>query len=364
MADRRDYYNQQAVTEAEFDAGFDGLERADRALAVDIGLFGVKSGLVVTEADPTPNLTVTVESGTAYDAAGQRIRIGSAQVVNLALDYLNVSTAVPTAGQERWVSVFAHFDRQLDDERIDGGSNVVYFVRNESFGLVVKQGAAASTGTASRPALDDDMVLLCDVKLVNGTTAVEDSDINTSRRQNTRVFAASEISAEAHANIGADTVQGQLEEIVSDLAAEVSEESESVAGSELIGARAKVASPYTFPLGTVAEHLELLQGIVSDIYQNHPRLLASYGTISPVEIPTESTVTLGTISGGVRPTDVRIFVRAIVPGPPDVTVWSPFDDVDIWFEKASDATNWTIKASNANALNDFDVMAFVYGIGT
>lgn len=371
MADRRDYYTGQAVAEGELDAGFTGLENADRALAVDIGLFGVKSGLVVTEADPTPNLTVIVESGTAYDAAGQRIRIGSAQVVNLALDHLNVSTAVPTAGQERWVSVFAHFDRQLDDERIDSGSNVVYFVRNESFGLVVKQGAAASTGTAVKPALDDNMVLLCDVKLANGTTAVADADINVARRQNTRVFEASEISADAHGYIAGDTVQAQLEEIVTDLALEVTEEGSDVAGSERIGARAKIAAPYTFPLGTVAEHLELLQGIVGDIRTAHPRMIRQFGSLaSPISVSPSSTATLGEILGGLEP-DYFTFVGVVnTPGPPAVRtildqkyIGIDVGDIVITAVREDGDPNYTVSASNSDVGITAQIVVYCFKIG-
>lgn len=364
MADRRDYYNQQAVTEGELDAGFDGLERADRALAVDIGLFGVKSGLTVTEADPTPNLTVIVESGTAFDAAGQRIRIGSSQVVNLALDYLNVSTAVPTAGQERWVSVYAHFDRELDDERIDGGSNVVFFVRNESFGLVVKQGAAASTGTAVKPALDDDMVLLCDVLLENGTTAIEDADINVVRRQNTRVFAASEISADTHAYIAGDTVQAQLEEIVTDLALEVAEESELVAGSERIGARAKAATPYIFPLGTVGEHLDLLEGIVSSQYQDGMRIVGRFGSFaSPVAIGTDTTVTVGTIDDGIEPDIMQVWAKITIPGSPDEYRWARVNSLDVFASRLDGDTDWDIKVVNTDVSNAYSVKVICIASG-
>ena len=44
MADRLDYYFRQRVTEAELDLGFELLEKADRNLAADIGVYGIVSG--------------------------------------------------------------------------------------------------------------------------------------------------------------------------------------------------------------------------------------------------------------------------------------------------------------------------------
>jgi hypothetical protein len=182
MASRRDYYYRELVTEAELDAGFEGLEAADRALVADLGVVGVYYGLGVGEA-AAPNLTVDVDGGAAYDASGQRCRVPSAQNVNLAVDSNNTSTAVSGVGNEKWVSVFVEFARALSDQRTDGNSNTVWFVRDESFAFRVVQGAEAPAGTASRPALLAGAVLLADVKLVHSQTQVLDADVSTTRRQ-------------------------------------------------------------------------------------------------------------------------------------------------------------------------------------
>lgn len=182
MASRRDYYYRELVTEAELDAGFQGLEDADRALIVDLGVVGVHYGLGVAEA-AAPNLSVDVDAGAAYDSDGQRCRVAAPQSVNVAVDSTNTSTAVAGVGNEKWLSVFIRFDRALSDQRTDGNSDTVWFVRDESYEFVVTQGAEALSGAGVRPALLADAVLLADVRLVHSQTQVLDADISTTRRQ-------------------------------------------------------------------------------------------------------------------------------------------------------------------------------------
>lgn len=186
MASRRDYYFRQLVTEAELDAGFNGLEAADHAIMSDMSLVGVHQLAVVGQHAGTPNLTVDVSApGIVYDQTGQRVTIPSLQNVNVAVDDSAVATTVATPGNEKWVSVFVKFTRSLSDVRVDGNSNSVYFVRDESFIFSVLQGAEAAIGVATKPALLSDGILLADVHRTNGQTQVLTADINsgTSRRQ-------------------------------------------------------------------------------------------------------------------------------------------------------------------------------------
>jgi len=46
MADRTDFHFRQKVTEAELDLAFELLEKADRNLAADLGIYGIISGRV------------------------------------------------------------------------------------------------------------------------------------------------------------------------------------------------------------------------------------------------------------------------------------------------------------------------------
>jgi hypothetical protein len=181
MADRRDYYFRQKVTEAELDSGFDDLEQADRDLATDLGLVGVAYGLAVAEQG-VPNLTVQVSGpGAAYDQTGQRAAIPSTQSLNCAVDEGGLNTAVVTPGNSRVLSVFIEFDRTLSDPRVDGNSNTVYFVRAESFVLNVVAGVEGVSPTA--PALRSDQILLADITIAFGATTIVNANISTTRRQ-------------------------------------------------------------------------------------------------------------------------------------------------------------------------------------
>lgn len=191
--ERRDYYLEQLLTEGELDAGFDGAEQAIWDLAADMLLTGVLSGLAVSESSP-PALTVDVTLGSAYDQAGRRIRVDQDQDdFDCTVDENSIPTTVVTPGQERWLSLFAEYDRVLSDERIDGASQTVYFVRAEGFKLVIRQGAEA-VAPAVKPALDPNLVLLADIKLVEGQASILNADIDTSRRQDFVIYSASQIS--------------------------------------------------------------------------------------------------------------------------------------------------------------------------
>lgn len=181
MADRRDYYFRQKVTEGELDDGFDGLERADRAIMADQLLTGVFKSDGVEEHTPQ-NMTVDVLENVAYDDQGQRIDVPATQNVDLSVDWLGSPTAVSSSGNEKWISIFIEFQRSLSDPRLDGNNDTVFFERNESFAFKVVQGAE-SIPDAVRPSLESGRVLIADVKLTYGMTAIPNASIDLSRRQ-------------------------------------------------------------------------------------------------------------------------------------------------------------------------------------
>jgi hypothetical protein len=176
---RRDYYFRQLVTEAELDDGFEQAEQADRAIMTDLGLVGIVNGLAVSEHTPTKDLTVFVSSGVAYDQNGQRCAIVSTQNPDLSIDSLDVSTAVTTPGNEKYLSLFVKFARALSDPRLDGNNLTVYFVRAESFTLWKVQGSEAPEDTAVPPALLSSGILLADILIYYGTTQIDDDYINS-----------------------------------------------------------------------------------------------------------------------------------------------------------------------------------------
>jgi len=183
MAQRYDYYFRQKVTEAELDAGFDGLETADFNLVVDHHDYGVAIGAAVAQ-QASPNLTVQISGpAVAYDKSGRRMAFATTQNLDVSVDDSSVTTAVAGGGNEKWISVFLEFDRALSDPRIDGNSIGVFFNRAESFQFSVVQGAEAGTGLAVRPTLDSTKILLADVKRTFGDTSITTAQISTTRRE-------------------------------------------------------------------------------------------------------------------------------------------------------------------------------------
>ncbi len=202
--DRFNFYYRQKVTEAELDAALSAAERADWNLAADIGVTGVISGGTVVQHDPVPNKTVDITGPLkSYDRTGRRVFIGAGVPLDLSVDEDGVSTDVDVFGNERWLSVFVAFDRSLSDPRTDGAGQQIQFQQNESYRFVVRQGAEAATGMATPVPLDDDLLLLADVRRhqdigdpAPDPNIILDGDINTDRREAFVVFNAGQISAE------------------------------------------------------------------------------------------------------------------------------------------------------------------------
>ena len=299
MADRTDYYFRQKVTEAELDLAFELLEKADRDLAADVGIYGIISGAEPTPHSPVPDLTVDLTApGRAYDNLGQRIFFGTGQVVDCSVDHAGLPTEVPVAGQERWLGVFVRFDRLLSDPRTDGNSQQVFFRRDESFEIVVRQGAPAAAGTASKVSLQPDELLVCDVLRSNGQTQILAPDIDTARRQ-AFIFAegdavqinsagwtalapatetvqssldeadaeltdhfagaarrhpAGDIDYTPHGFVASANVQAAIDELVDDLSSTAA----GNPGAKRVGADAAAGAPHALPAGNVDGQLSQL----------------------------------------------------------------------------------------------------------
>ncbi|RJS13750.1 hypothetical protein DRW03_35875 [Corallococcus sp. H22C18031201] len=223
MANTLQYFFRQRVTEAELNLGFALLEKADRNLASDLGVHGVISGAVPAPHSPVPNLSVDLTApGRAYDNLGQRIFFGTGQTVDCSVDMSGIPTDVSTAGSERWVGIFLRFTRLLSEPRTDGNSQQVYFRRDESFELVVRQAPEGPLGQAPKPALQPDELLLCDVRRRPGQTQLLAADLDTSRRQAFIFARGASVAVESGAwdvlSPSADTAQATLDEVDSELA--------------------------------------------------------------------------------------------------------------------------------------------------
>lgn len=179
-----DWYFKQVVTQGQMDWAFAEVETAIDRAAADPGLTGILDGLGVAEHAPTADLTVDVAAGVAYDADGQRIGVPDAlTVVDCSVDEYGVPTDPPTPTFQRYLSIFAAFDRELTDPAVDGNGVTVYTHHLEAFRLFVRQGAEAAPGGAVRPALLPDALLLADVLITSGQTAILTAHLDTTRRQ-------------------------------------------------------------------------------------------------------------------------------------------------------------------------------------
>jgi len=193
-----DWYFKQPVTPAELSAAFLAAEQSIQGVVQGAGLFGLALNGAVSERAPTPLLSVTVTGPlVAYDETGNRILAPTNENVDVSVDENSASTTVSTGGQERYLSVFAKFERVVSDPRLDGEGETVFYSRAEGYRFVVAAGAPAPAGTASRPLLRAGHVLLADVKLVNGQTSIVNSDILTNRTQYVFSIADTPISLQA-----------------------------------------------------------------------------------------------------------------------------------------------------------------------
>ena len=119
MSDRLDYFFRQLLTEQELDSGFDKTEAAEQKLMADQLLTGIFIGGEVAEHFPTPDLTVDIAGPlNAYDQLGRRIFFSPLQVLDMSVDEIAVSTAVGTPGNEKILTIFVQFDRNLSDPRL------------------------------------------------------------------------------------------------------------------------------------------------------------------------------------------------------------------------------------------------------
>ena len=304
MADRVDFYFRQRVTEAELDLAFALLEKADRDLAADLNIYGIVSGAVPAPHSPVPDLTVDLTApARAYDNLGQRMFFGTGQTVDCAVDLVGIPTDVATVGNERWLGIFLRFKRQLSDPRTDGNSQQVFFRRDESFELVVRQAPEGAIGVAPKPALQADELLLCDVRRRPGQTQILVADLDTSRRQAfifaqgtsvavttgtwsilqplaatvqaafdeadaelrdhftavARRHAATAIDYAPHGFVASANVQAALDELIDDLGTGAVGSS----GATRVGIDAAAGAPNALPAGSVKSQLAQLLGFLN-----------------------------------------------------------------------------------------------------
>jgi hypothetical protein len=263
--DRRDWYFKQPVTEEELNDAFDCIENALWRLMTDWGLVGVATGMVGAQISPTPSMRITISGpGYAYDASGERIYVAAPFEPAGGLDLTIDSNLVPTAvgaGHERWISVYVQFTRDSSDPRIDGSSNSIFFKSNESHKFVVVQGVEAPVSTAPRPTIDPAHgVLLFDVHRTNGQITILNTDIDTTRRQDTFVVSQSPVSLRAGNLYGG--VAAMLQALNNHILGSIGPHPDTG-----ITSPARGGSPLALPFGHVSDQLLAIQTYIDGALQ-------------------------------------------------------------------------------------------------
>jgi hypothetical protein len=264
--DRKNFFFRQKVTEQELDSAFDAVEQGVQDFVASFEFVGVATNAQVTEHAPA-NFTVDVQGPAyIYDKLFQRISFSADQNLNCAVDENGAATDVVGAGNEKYLSVFAHFQRLLSDPRTDGFGDTIYFEEAESFKLRLVQGAEAPSGTASRPPLDSTDILLADIRIVYGQTTIVNANIDDSRAE--LVYQLSGSPLDINERSLTDVLQAMLDEInsfTSGLPGDLADQTAPDDGATLIGIDSIAPSYglYTSPQGTLkamlADFLEKLQ---------------------------------------------------------------------------------------------------------
>lgn len=180
----RDWYFGQIVTQSQMDEAFEWAQDADRNLAKDLELTGICYGAEMGQTAPASMNVAVKAPGVVYDKTGARVYISSAPFeVDCSVDEYGVSTAVVGAGNERWVSIFIRAARTESDPAVDGNGLLVNTRQWESYEVYVRQGVEATIGAATRPTLDSEAVLLCDVHLVYLQSTILAADISITRSE-------------------------------------------------------------------------------------------------------------------------------------------------------------------------------------
>jgi len=195
-----DFYFKQIVTQSQMDWAFDRVQTGMYGLSLDNEMLGIVSGLGVQQHAPIPDKSMDlIGPGVAYDPEGQRIYIPDAlTVVDCSQDEFGTDTNPPTPTFQRYISIFARFKRNLTAPALDGNNIVVYTKQLESFEVFVRIGSEAAAGTAIPAPLMADAILLMDLLVTNGFTAILNGDRDVTRRQDWIRFAGTAIGTRVY----------------------------------------------------------------------------------------------------------------------------------------------------------------------
>lgn len=135
---------------------------------------GITSGINYT-ATPGTGFRISFNSGGGGPLRGFA---GDGSFISLGInpyetDDLSPQFSLPSAGNEKWLTVYSQFARDPQQPETDPSDfSTVYFDQQESFSIVVSEGVQAPAGTATKLALSTltDCFYLCDVLVTSAST--------------------------------------------------------------------------------------------------------------------------------------------------------------------------------------------------
>lgn len=171
MADRKNFYFEQRVTQAELDDAFADLENAEFNIKKDAfsGIGFLMSAVTVTEDSPQSE-SVLVGDFLGWDDLGQRVeKTTGPTAFSFSGDHgTNIINA----------TLYAKFDRAESDARTDGNGATVNFEREESF--VIERDLGPDDGSQNPPTLrTDGSIPIATVLIPAGSGNITNSEITT-----------------------------------------------------------------------------------------------------------------------------------------------------------------------------------------
>ncbi len=191
--DRKDFYYGQKVQQGELDSAFDQVDDRFRRSYKDYGNRGVAPnsggfGELDIYPDSPNSLFVNVEPGFAYTTNGDRIEKNTTTLVTVGIDKIGASTIPVLSNKKKFVSIFIVPKYEESDPRLDKNNNPVNFHKEVSYQIEVEGGAELDIGdpldiTNNAAPLRNDAILLLDILVLTGHTAITAGDFFGDRRQ-------------------------------------------------------------------------------------------------------------------------------------------------------------------------------------
>ena len=294
-----DWYFDQLVSEGDLDDAFDNVEQALWNIAGDQDFSGISSGIVAQEqTSPSWEIDITAP-GTGNDKLGRRLFLDAAAEIDCSEDENGTSTSVG-AGKERFISVFAEYDRELSNPQTDGNGVTVYATVTEkvNFRVVMGSEVTAPATDSDKPALDSEDILVADIKIDEntGSNGIQNADINphngTTIKNRREDFIRDEDANKAWSttkealaeliqlyssgggsipvnitedwhnaeSLSSDNVEDAINEIINELADDTGD---TACGADRIGADAETGSPDSLSQGSIRDQLEELLDIAN-----------------------------------------------------------------------------------------------------